>query len=870
MPAPAVLPALATIAGIATGVLLPWLRSPSVAALVGAIVAAAVAWRAGRPRLTVALALLGFFAAGMLLGGAQISSATQSPLREFFDDMRAGAADAPPPVLVEGTLRADAVPTEYGAAMVVSVRRVRTPCGWLPLSGGLRVAVNGSLAAGLIDGWRAGRRVRVPVLLRLPAAFHDPGVPDEEFAMARRGLAVVGSAKSGALVEIVARGHRLAEAAAGVRAYARQAVAAALPGRPVAAAIVTAILVGDRGGLNPELQRKLQEAGTYHVIAISGGNVAILAGLAFVLLRLFRVPRRSGSLALAGVLCAYGYVAGSGPSVARATIAAAVYLLATAADHRSPALNVFASVALVAVLYEPLGVFDPGLLLSYGATLALLIGAERMLQRRRTERGDPKERTKAKRRRRHDGPRGVGQRVGDAVRQLVRQSLWPRVRPLGASALSACLAVFVGTLCAELALFPISATIFHRITLAGLALNFAAIPLMTVAQLAGLAVLALFPISTAFARGAGWIAASAADALTASTVLLDVAPWLTWRVPAPAPAIVATYYGAWAIALLPRTRRVLRRGAWAISAIAAILIAIPSLTEPVSRRLPGNDQLRVTFLDVGQGDSILVQFPGGVSMLVDAAGLPGSSFDLGERVITPALLTLGVRRLDYLAITHGDPDHVVGAPTVARDFTPREIWEGTLVPPHAVLQTLRAMVIGRGGAARLVRPDDKLQIGPVELRVLHPPEPDWERQRVRNDDSIVLELRYGDVSILLTGDIGAAVEESLISKLSGAPLRILKAAHHGSATSSAEAWLDAARPAAVVISCGRDNRYGHPAAAVLQRVAAQGAEIFRTDQDGAITVTTDGRSATVRTFTGQTSRLTTKVTQSTKVTKEKH
>jgi competence protein ComEC len=135
---------------------------------------------------------------------------------------------------------------------------------------------------------------------------------------------------------------------------------------------------------------------------------------------------------------------------------------------------------------------------------------------------------------------------------------------------------------------------------------------------------------------------------------------------------------------------------------------------------------------------------------------------------------------------------------------------------------------------------------------------------VRNDDSIVLEISYGDVSIVLPGDISAPVEEALAARLSAAPLRILKAAHHGSATSSTGAWLDAVRAAAVVFSCGRGNRYGHPHPAVLERVASRRAHIFRTDEDGAVTVTTDGQSVEVSTYTQRRIRLTTKATKSTK------
>jgi competence protein ComEC len=185
-----------------------------------------------------------------------------------------------------------------------------------------------------------------------------------------------------------------------------------------------------------------------------------------------------------------------------------------------------------------------------------------------------------------------------------------------------------------------------------------------------------------------------------------------------------------------------------------------------------------------------------------------------------------------------------------------------------LLNDLRADVARAEGALRTVRPDDRLDIAGAELRVLHPAEPGWERQRVRNDDSIVLELRYGDVSIVLPGDIGAATEEALARRLSNVPLRVLKAAHHGSASSSSAAWLDAAGPAAVVFSCGRGNRYGHPHPSVLERVRASGAEIFRTDEDGAVTVTTDGHEVWIRGYTGRASRLTANTTKTSKTTKE--
>ena len=145
---------------------------------------------------------------------------------------------------------------------------------------------------------------------------------------------------------------------------------------------------------------------------------------------------------------------------------------------------------------------------------------------------------------------------------------------------------------------------------------------------------------------------------------------------------------------------------------------------------------------------------------------------------------------------------------------------------------------------RWLQRGDRLELGAIDIRVHHPPIPDWERQRVRNDDSVVLELRYGEVSVVLPGDISEEVERELAGLLPPARRRVLKAGHHGSATSTSEVWLDALRPELVVISCGRDNRYGHPAPAVLQRLKTRRIEVRRTDVEGQVIVETDGRTLT--------------------------
>ena len=171
------------------------------------------------------------------------------------------------------------------------------------------------------------------------------------------------------------------------------------------------------------------------------------------------------------------------------------------------------------------------------------------------------------------------------------------------------------------------------------------------------------------------------------------------------------------------------------------------------------------FLDVGQGDATLVQIPDGRAMLVDAGGIAGSGFDIGERVLAPALRAFGVRTLDTLVLTHGDPDHIGGAPSALRRFGPGVLWEGVPVPPHVKLRELETGAVEAGAVLRTVQAGDRERDGPMEIRVLHPPLPGWERQRVRNEDSVVLELRMGAVSIVLPGDIGAEGERAIVPSL---------------------------------------------------------------------------------------------------------
>jgi competence protein ComEC len=283
-----------------------------------------------------------------------------------------------------------------------------------------------------------------------------------------------------------------------------------------------------------------------------------------------------------------------------------------------------------------------------------------------------------------------------------------------------------------------------------------------------------------------------------------------------------------------------------------LAIVIVAGIDPLGPSRASTGDVRVTMVDVGQGDGILIE-AGGDAMLIDSGGSPfgGGSFDIGTRVLAPALWARGVRRLDTLAVTHGDPDHIGGANAVLDDFSPHHVWWGITPPTHLPSQAFLTHARDRGVSVEPRRAGEAFFWHDVHVRVLNPPAPDWERRQVRNDDSLVIELVHGDVAMLLTGDIGADVERTIAPQLTQARIRILKVAHHGSKTSSSSAFLDAWRPQIALISCGRGNTFGHPAPEVLDRLTAVGARVYRTDQDGEITLTSDGGHVQVGTFTGE-------------------
>jgi competence protein ComEC len=797
-------PALALVAGAVSGVFLPL----PIIALQGLIpfvaAAAAVLWWRERAAGSFALTLFVFAACGATLGADARADALAPRIRSLLDAHVSGfAIDTPGPpgphdaVPIRVRLTEDAGPAVNVTSVRGDIEAAQIAGQWKASGGGLVVSVGGALSRRPGTSWVAGTTLEMPVTFRRPTRFLNDGVPDFERGLALDGTALFASAKSGLLVDVRERPTAMEAAAARVRHHVRRSVGKWI-GRhdAISAAIVSAVLIGDRTGLPDDVRVRLQAAGTYHVIAISGGNIVILAALCLGGLRLLGSAGRPAAAMTLAMLIAYACIVTSSASVWRATLMAAVYLTARLLDHRSPPWHAFAVTAAIVVCVRPLDVRDVGFMLTFGATAALLEAAR-----------------------------------------------WLRGWPVGGRIATWAVASVAASLAAEAALLPVSAHVFSRVTSVGLVLNLLAVPLMGVVQVAGI-VVAVGDQLNMLAWAAGWVAHGAALALVESARLADVLPWLSARVPAPQPLVVVAYYVA--LILVVATHGPVRRVA--ACALAATVIAIctgvslPRWSDPQSR-------FRLTIFDVGQAEALLLQAAGAGALLVDSGGAPFGSggFDVGSRVLAPAMWHRGVRQLQALLITHGDPDHLGGARAVLRDFSPSHVWQGIAVERHGPLREWLADARGRGIPVTERLAGEQLALGQARLRILHPPPADWERQRVRNDDSVVIEVVVGDVAILLTGDVGADVERSFIPRLTPARIRVLKVAHHGSRTSSSPDLVQAWRPHIAVISCGRGNSFGHPAPEVLQRLDAVGATVYRTDRDGQITLETNGHQLSVRT-----------------------
>jgi competence protein ComEC len=264
--------------------------------------------------------------------------------------------------------------------------------------------------------------------------------------------------------------------------------------------------------------------------------------------------------------------------------------------------------------------------------------------------------------------------------------------------------------------------------------------------------------------------------------------------------------------------------------------------------------LQVTFIDVGHGDSILIEFPKGKRMLIDGGGLHEDRFDIGKNVIAPFLWKKKVQRIDTLVLTHPDPDHLKGLNFIASQFSIGQFWDnGFQTDSESYLQLKKILREKKINTQSLHEGTPTQIINGVEISILNPPVWNSTQRKIQNvwdlnNSSLVMKLRFKNVSALLAGDIGKEAEGRMLRKDVSLRADILKVPHHGSSSSSSPLFLERVKPTYAILSVGERNigRLPHPE--VLKRYLQLGSRILRTDKHGAITVTTDGQNIKVTPF----------------------
>jgi competence protein ComEC len=611
-------------------------------------------------------------------------------------------------------------------------------------------------------------------------------------------------------------------------------------------ALLAAMLLGVRESLSDQTRETFIATGLAHLMAVSGLHIGFVAGAAFfmleplvfyLLLRFSPDAARAGQARrIAASLCFlpllfYLFLAAGQISAVRAAIIAG-------RERHLP--NALLAAAVAILLVYPGAVLDVSFQLSFTAVASILLAFHLLKSgqddsvARLGDSGQFRRLLLGVMRENYGGPRP---RAG-ALKQRGLQLL------IGSAFVS--LVVFIGTL-------PIIVCHFNRLSLAGLLLNPLMVPLASL-----LIPFALFALSLAmvFPLAGGLLAPPVAvliEAFHRIPTLFAQIPFASIPVPTPAALWVVLYYaallaGAWSWLYRPSGKKGETPG-WLPKPAWAGAFALGLFFFLFVPRLPafGNGPLHITVLDVGQGESIYIEFPNRETMLIDGGGFYKNLLDIGNIVLAPFLWDRGLTRLDYLSVTHSDNDHIRGLESLLRLFPVGHFLDTFIGLPDRRIERLRRQARERSARLTPLTAGTPLDIGEVRLLPFHPSEtfirqsPSLaESGRIGNDLSLVLRIDYKNFSMLLTGDIGAEAEAHLLRQ--GAPLRanVLKGPHHGSRHSSHPAFIQAVAPQAVIFSSHDRSPWRHPHPEVIERYQQAGAEVWRTDQHGAVHIESGG------------------------------
>ncbi len=779
---------------------LAWLLGIAAAAYTGASPAAPLAASglfgaavfALRPRLaTVALTLAGTL---LIFGAAQRYEATRPSLPAIarFNDGLAVQFRA----VVDGSPQ----DRETFSTYRLEVRQVFERGRWRPDSGGVL------MYAPLFPQYEYGDLLEVQGELETPPSFEDF---DYRQYLLYRGIGSVISFPKVKLLQ-KGKGNPVRAALFDIREKMTDSLARLMP-EPEASLAAGAVL-GARSKLPQDLLDAMDSTGTSHLVAVSGQNVALLAGLVIAGLA-WLIGRRPAAWVSLGAIALYCALVGAQASVLRAGVMGAIYVMAIAAGRQNTAAIALALAAAIMTAWKPQLAHDVSFQLSLSATLGLIVLApalDRLI--------------------RYVAPSLSGQRHNVAFWSL-------------ANALTVTLAAVVFTA-------PATAMTFHRVSLTAPLANLMVVPAF-VSVFVTSALAAVADLAAPFdVRPLGWLAWVPAAYTVAAIKWFGGIPALSispgsWGTPAAVLWYGTALAGAALLQRLPLpapTPRAPRTKAGGHSyafnlafggtlLLAGALVWLAALT-------PSSGHLSVTVLDVGEGEAILIEDAARHRILVDGGPSAGAiEAALGRR------LPFYDRRIDLVVLTHPQADHLGGLPAVMDRYRVGAVMT-TSASADTQLYRVWEETVEKSRAKRIeARRGVQIRLADGAVLTVLAPGP-WQAPESINEGSLVMRLDYQETSFLLTGDMGDEEEQRLLRAGTDLSADVLKVGHHGSRTSTSAAFLRRVQPEVGVVSVGAGNRFGHPAPEVLHRLAGQ--LVLRTDLNGDVTLSTDGHKLWVR------------------------
>lgn len=618
----------------------------------------------------------------------------------------------------------------------------------------------------------------------------NPGEPDERILQHERGVsAKLTSARS--IRVLPAPPLSVSLAVARLRAWALAQFRARLP--EPQATILAGELWGERAALPPQLRTEFQETGTVHILVTAGLHLGVLAGIVLFVLRKLALPRIwTCAMAIAAIWC-YAVFSGTHLPSMRAALMLSAGLCAYGTGRAACSWNIFGAALACVAFFDPQAVTSASFALSFSCVGAILLCA---------------------------GPiHGALQSIGG-------------LPPIAREAVALSVATQLGT-------WPLIASLFLLFAPYAAIANLAVVPSVGATMILGGLQLLLTPlpqlasiVAAVNASLLGWIVG----------VVQTIASLPGAAIPAmPPPVWCIVLYDVLLITAIQLWERSARTVALSLFVFGAVIVAMPP--RPVDHRL------QIVMLDVGQADAIFIRTPSGHVLLIDSGGrleqgrgTASSAERAGERIVIPFLRRQGIHKIDALILSHPHGDHVGAAAPILRDgFSVGELADsGQQYGGYAYND---AVQMARTDRVPIVYPRAgmvwRTQDG-VILTFIGPSLPFIVSKNTINDNSIAFVLQYKHFRMLFTGDAGAAAEQRFLNEGIDLHADVLKVGHHGSAYSSSAEFIEAVHPRYAIISVGRHNMFGHPAPTTLATLRRFGAEIYRTDENAAVTILSNG------------------------------